>query len=612
MPKVSVIIPNYNHARYLRQRVDSVLGQTYEDFEVILLDDCSTDESRTILSEYASNPRVMLEFNAENSGSTFKQWNKGVRLARGQYVWIAESDDYADAHLLEKLVSSLDAEPSAVLSYCRSLRISAGGELSGFLDSYLPDLGSQKWAGDFRADGVEECHNYLVYCNTVLSASSVLFRREVYLQVGGADENLVFCGDWKTWASMALTGGTISYIGEPLNYYRFHDASVTEKSQRNGVWASEALHVVGWILQRVTLDETARRKVGEHLAYHWPGAVLNRRIPFSFRWTILKNAMAIDSRALRKLVRPALTGLRLTLARRWRSLRGVSRASKTGLAAVDPGACRAQRNRESNQSKSCTVSVIIPCFNHGEFLLEAVGSVNNIKREDIEVIVVDDGSTDERTGKEMDALSAQGIKVIQQENRGLAAARNAGIAISRGEYILPLDADDRLRPGWIDKGIRILESNPQVGVVYGDAECFGTRTGRWRVGPFETDKLLKWNYIHASALYRRCVWEQNRGYDGTMPVQGLEDWDFWLGALEHGWEFSYMPEIFFEYRQAEQSMLTRTQGYHSEVEAFIATKHGLLYRQAWLRLEREHSSVKATSRNLGRLLKSRFKQKVQK
>jgi glycosyltransferase involved in cell wall biosynthesis len=263
-------------------------------------------------------------------------------------------------------------------------------------------------------------------------------------------------------------------------------------------------------------------------------------------------------------------------------------------------------------TKTCKVTVVIPCFNHGEFLPEAVESVTALQRDDVELVVVDDGSTDERTRKEMDALLGRRIKTIRQENKGLAAARNAGIAIALGEYILPLDADDRLRPGWIDNGIRILDSEPQVGVVYGDAECFGTRTGRWHVGPFEPDKLLKWNYIHASALYRRSVWEQNGGYDPTIPGPVLEDWDFWLGALEHGWEFAYLPEVFFDYRQAEGSMVTRTQEFLSKVEAFIATKHGLLYRRAWLRLEREHSSVKAISRNLGRLLKSRFKQKLKK
>ena len=201
-------------------------------------------------------------------------------------------------------------------------------------------------------------------------------------------------------------------------------------------------------------------------------------------------------------------------------------------------------------------SVVIPCFNHGEFLAEAVASITSIKRDDIELIVVDDGSTDDRTCKEMDSLKAQGIEVVWQENKGLAAARNAGIRASQGEYILPLDADNRIRESYLEHGIRILDSNPQIGVVYGDAEFFGTRTGRWTVGPFQKERLLTWNYIDACAVLRRCVWEQNQGYDGTMPIQGLEDWDFWLGALEHGWEFAYVPEILFDYRIVKESMIT--------------------------------------------------------
>src|ERR1700730_12479921 len=95
-PKVSVIIPNYNHAPYLRQRINTVLRQTFQDFEVILMDDCSTDEGRSIIAEYAVGPRVKVQLNERNSGSTFKQWKKGITLARGEYIWIAESDVYSD------------------------------------------------------------------------------------------------------------------------------------------------------------------------------------------------------------------------------------------------------------------------------------------------------------------------------------------------------------------------------------------------------------------------------------------------------------------------------------------------------------------------------------
>jgi glycosyltransferase involved in cell wall biosynthesis len=262
--------------------------------------------------------------------------------------------------------------------------------------------------------------------------------------------------------------------------------------------------------------------------------------------------------------------------------------------------------------KPFKVSVVIPCFNHGEFLPEAVASVTSMGRQDVELIVVDDGSTDDRTRKEMKKLCAQGIRVIRQENNGLAAARNAAIAASTGEYILPLDADNRLRPAYIDHGIRILDASPEVGVVYGDAQFMGTTIGRWHVGPFDSGRLLAGNYIDACAVYRRPIWEQNGGYDGAMPVQGLEDWDFWLGALEHGWHFAYVPEILFDYRKAGESMITRARGFEDQIGEFVGRKHGSLFRQEWVRLATERQSATKTGRRLRVLLRARLRQKLSK
>lgn len=263
------------------------------------------------------------------------------------------------------------------------------------------------------------------------------------------------------------------------------------------------------------------------------------------------------------------------------------------------------------------MSVIMPCFNHGEFLPEAAESVRDLNREDVQLIIVDDGSTDERTRKEVDALRSQGIKVVRQENKGLAAARNAGVLASQGDYLFPLDADDRIRADWIDRGIEILDSDAQVGIVYGDAQNFGTRTDRWNVGPFDSNNLLYWNFIHASALYRRSVWEQNGGYDRTMPVQGFEDWDFWLGALERGWSFAYLPEVFFDYRRSAESMNTRSAGFEDAVREFVARKHPLLYRDAWVSavkerdaLRNERRSVRGTFRQLRKLLASRVRARL--
>src|SRR5579864_109876 len=231
MPRVSVIVPNYNHARFLRKRVESVLAQTFQDFELILLDDCSTDESRTILSEYAGDPRVKIEFNEANSGTTFKQWNKGVRLACGKYIWIAESDDYAAERFLERLVAVLDDEPEAGFAYCRSWQVTEDNVPDGFVDWYLDLVDPRQWKTDFCVDGREQFPAYFARSCVVPNASAVVFRKASYERVGGADESFRMCGDWKVWAAMALEG-KVAFVTEPLNYFRLNGSGVVRQSWR--------------------------------------------------------------------------------------------------------------------------------------------------------------------------------------------------------------------------------------------------------------------------------------------------------------------------------------------------------------------------------------------
>ena len=119
-PKVSVIVPNYNHQAYLKERIDTILQQTYQDFELIILDDCSTDNSVNIIESYRDNEHVThIVLNEQNTGSTFLQWDKGVSLAQGEYIWIAESDDAAHPQFLSTLVEQLEKHPEAVVAYAR-------------------------------------------------------------------------------------------------------------------------------------------------------------------------------------------------------------------------------------------------------------------------------------------------------------------------------------------------------------------------------------------------------------------------------------------------------------------------------------------------------------
>ena len=302
MPKVSVIVPSYNHARFLRRRIDSVLQQTYQDFELILLDDCSSDDSREILFSYADDPRVRIEFNAANSCSTFKQWNKGVGLALGEYIWIAESDDYADVRFLERLVGVLDSEPKAAFAYCRSWRVSAEDMVDGFGDAYLEDRQTSRWTADYLADGYEEFQKYFVFTNTVPNASAVVFRKATYVQVGGADESYRMMGDWKLWAAMALTG-KVAYLGEPLNYFRFHELSVRGRDKLRDVSAEEMLRVANWLLQNSAIPYSERAEIRKFHSLRWTKAITAKGLPIQRRWAILQNAFVVDPAPLRRLVR---------------------------------------------------------------------------------------------------------------------------------------------------------------------------------------------------------------------------------------------------------------------------------------------------------------------
>jgi glycosyltransferase involved in cell wall biosynthesis len=199
------------------------------------------------------------------------------------------------------------------------------------------------------------------------------------------------------------------------------------------------------------------------------------------------------------------------------------------------------------------VSVIIPCYNQGQYLHEAIDSVLGQTFADLEIIVVDDGSTDPATREILGALDRPATKLLRRENGGLSAARNSGIAAAQGRYILPLDCDDRVAPDYIRQALAAFASDPRRGIVYCRAEKFGAEQGSWRLPPFGRFRMALGNVIFCSALYRRDDWERVGGYDESLQ-RGWEDWDFWLALLELGRTVHCLPYVGFHYRKSETSM----------------------------------------------------------
>ncbi|MFL6194129.1 MAG: glycosyltransferase [Thermoanaerobaculia bacterium] len=228
------------------------------------------------------------------------------------------------------------------------------------------------------------------------------------------------------------------------------------------------------------------------------------------------------------------------------------------------------------------LSVVIPCYDHGEFLIEAVASVERSVPDRCELIVVNDGSRQPRTLEVLEALRQGGYRVVDQPNSGLAAARNRGIAESRGRYVLPLDSDNRLLPGFAAEAIRVLDGQLETGVVYGDRIDFGARSGRVAVPAFDLDALLWANFIDACAVIRREALEAAGGYDAGAAA--WEDWDLWISAAERGWAFHRLPEPTFEYRVRPRSMLglAEGEGLRREVREHIYRKHAEVYQRRGL------------------------------
>lgn len=225
---VSVIIPNYNHAKYLRQRLDSVLGQTFTNFEVIILDDCSTDNSIDIIETYRSNPKIsQIVVNKQNSGSPFLQWNKGIQLAKGDWIWIAESDDWCEPVFLEELVKKLNHDVS--LAFCQSIVINQDGK----------KIWQTKWRIDYEEiPGKDFIHDYLSRGNYIVNASMCVFGKKFYEQVSSEFTRYKFIGDWVLWLELAALG-KIVVLGKQLNYFRKHDGDVSGKAFRQGLGYQE-------------------------------------------------------------------------------------------------------------------------------------------------------------------------------------------------------------------------------------------------------------------------------------------------------------------------------------------------------------------------------------
>lgn len=233
---VSAVIPNYNYKRFLYQRLYSILSQGIKLKEIIILDDCSTDGSKEeidkIVEELKDIIPIKSVYNETNSGSAFKQWQKGFELAQGDYVWIAEADDYCSKKLLTKLTKPIIKNPDIIISYANTAFIDTVGNI--MVKSIIPQIDIMQtghWDNDYINDGKDEFNNYTYLNCTIANVSSTIIKNNNYQKYFKMSGKYKQCGDWLLYANI-MQLGKVAYTKDVLNFYRVHGDNVSSVTKK--------------------------------------------------------------------------------------------------------------------------------------------------------------------------------------------------------------------------------------------------------------------------------------------------------------------------------------------------------------------------------------------
>lgn len=265
MSLVSIIVPSYNHASYLVQRLESILKQSYKNFEVIILDDGSSDNSSGIIEKFRNESKVsQIIYNELNSGSTFIQWNRGLQVAKGTYIWIAESDDFSEDSFLEKCIKPLEEDKSLALAFCETISVDSKGDK-------LSHNKNRKASGKYNAINDKFFYNWFFQNDPfrILNASSCVFR-SAHVDGNTLKEcsKFKFAGDKFFWFNLLSRNPSFYYIAESLNYQRSHNSTtrarrgVLSEYQRN-----QELSIIydNYRQQNLPLDKPAYREIGNRI-----------------------------------------------------------------------------------------------------------------------------------------------------------------------------------------------------------------------------------------------------------------------------------------------------------------------------------------------------------
>ena len=512
--KVSVVIPNYNYANYIIERIDSVLLQTYPIYELIILDDKSTDNSIEVINKKIDEikkdyPELIVKIipNKTNSGNVFKQWAKAFKESTGDFLWIAEADDSCSNIFLETVMKGFKNDKKAIISYTESLTMDENNKITKYdLRDWIDIFNTGKWNDSFIDTGNDYVENFLCINNTIANVSSLVFRKEKnidfqkYLKEA---EEYHLAGDWLFYEKV-LQFGDIVYDKNSLNYHRMHSNSVTLTTKREKEYI-EMKSIQNDIENNYNLTNEMKIRVEE------------RRERFRHNFNFSEEEIKLNEMDLSKIIKSKKINDKILL------------------------------------------SIIVPVYNTEKYLKKCITSILKSLPEYSEVIVVNDGSPDdsEKIIKEMMKEYPNKIKYFKKKNGGLSSAKNYGLKKAEGKYIGFIDSDDYVKEDMFSCMLKeALINNSDIVICDVNIE-YENGTKNYVSSINSDDKDYVYSILDVPIFPTSCNKVAKKElFDSLDYPEGLNNEDVAVSPvlLAKSKKINYIPTAFYNYLQRTGSI----------------------------------------------------------
>jgi O-antigen biosynthesis protein len=572
---VSLCIACRDHPEFLPALLDSVRTEGAGVLEVLVVDDgtAAPREVREAIEHPGSRPLPKTQLLHTDRRGRGAAWNAAACAARGEFLLFLSDQDTLKPGCVDTLVRAARNSSAEALICCSDTLQSEGGR-DALVSRTIP-LGAPPAA---------------VMLNNYAGTSGAFVRKEAFDRLGGFLEDCAVNDvAWEFLNRIVRAGVNLQVVPEvllrspqpdpslfsPEAYYR--DATHAAMPWTVGDYGTFAVImslVQGLRLGVVTRDHALARYRAALQEHDAPHAKLLGAANIMLDRGEAAASLSLLRAAQESMERAGLRREAAKLAADIRKLEASRGRRETARRTAPPQASK-------KEQEAPLVSVVIPCYNQAQYLPDAIASVLAQTVTDWELIVVNDGSPDNTSDivREIIAWNAgKRIRLIEKPNGGLGSARNAGMKAAAGTFIVPLDADDRLAPGFLEKTLPVMDRQPDVGFVYSHIQHFGDRSDLWELPEFDARTIACVdNTACVTALIRKEAYEQVGGYSESMRPQGYEDWDFWVGCIEKGWSGYRIPEPLFLYRIRKESMLKESNSQRPYLFARIVLNHASLY-----------------------------------